>query len=70
MGKLQKNKDKAKIIPETNEKPCKQCGKPTARDKLCSGCEKVVCDKCAGLIQQHRYCPKCLEKVKALQKLA
>lgn len=63
-------KAKAKITLELVEEPCALCGKLTTGDKLCAKCEKIICDECAKVDGEDRYCPDCFKKKKSLHKLA
>jgi ribosomal protein L32 len=68
--KMTKRKTKAKPTVEIAKNPCKQCGKPTASNKICHMCGRIICNNCAQFNEKNRYCPTCFEKIKALYKLA
>jgi len=65
-----RRKSKTKTVLKVRKEPCKLCGTPTTNDNLCFKCGKVICDECAKIYYEERYCPTCFEKIKSLQKMA
>jgi formylmethanofuran dehydrogenase subunit E len=55
------HKAKATVTIEIAEQPCELCGKLTTGDKLCTQCDKLVCDDCAKTDPTGRYCPICFD---------
>ncbi|MCL6578963.1 MAG: hypothetical protein K6T73_06195 [Candidatus Bathyarchaeota archaeon] len=53
------NKVKVRVTLEVVQEPCELCGKLTTGDKLCSKCNRIICDECAKTDPTGRYCPTC-----------
>jgi hypothetical protein len=56
-----------KISLEVVTEPCEICGKLTTGDKVCAQCGRMICDECARIDLEDRYCPVCLDLKKLPQ---